>query len=94
MTHEELRAAVQKKVDDHFAPKKPKPKEPVDPTGKKFFLGIMCQPKQKETMSDYDRSITKSNEKKGNHQYNQILQLREQPNQINDTLSQGAFKSG
>ena len=32
-------------------------------------------------MSDYDRSITKSNEKKGNHRYNQILQLGEQPNQ-------------
>ena len=53
----------------------------MDPAGKKFFLGIMWQPKEKETLSDYDRSITKSYEKKGNHRYNQIPQLREQPNQ-------------
>ena len=72
MTHEELRAAVQKKVDDHFAPKKPKSKEPVNPAGKKFFLGIMCQPKEKETLSDYDLSITKSYQKKGNRRKNQV----------------------
>ena len=59
MTDEELTAYVQKELDDHFKPKKPEPKEPVDPTGKKFFLGIMCQPKEKETLSDYDRSIMK-----------------------------------
>ena len=66
MTDEELTAHVQKEVHDHFKPKKPEPKEPVDPAGKKFFLGIMCQPKQKELLSDYDRSITKSWEKKSN----------------------------
>ena len=59
MTPEELRASVKKEVDDHFAQKKPELKEPVDPVGKKFFLGIMCQPKEKETLPDYDRSITK-----------------------------------
>ena len=72
MTPEELTAAVQKEVDDHFKTKKPEPKEPVDPAGKKFFLGIMCQPKEKERLSDYDRSITKSWEKKGNCRYNQV----------------------
>ena len=55
---------------------------PMGPAGKKFFLGIMCQPKQKEiTLSDYDRSITKSYEKKGNCLFNKVPQLREQPNQ-------------
>ena len=63
---------MQKQVDDHFVSKKPEPKEPVDPAGKKFFLGIMCQPKDKETMSDYDCFIPKSYEKKGNRRYNQI----------------------
>jgi hypothetical protein len=34
MTNEELHAHVRKKVTDHFAPRKPKPKQPVDPAGK------------------------------------------------------------
>ena len=42
----------------------------------------MCQPKEQETLSDNDRSITKSYEKKGNRRYNQIPQLGEQPNQM------------
>ena len=41
----------------------------------------MCQPKQKELMSDYDRSITKSWKKKSNRRYNQVPQLGEQPKQ-------------
>jgi hypothetical protein len=82
MTDEELTAHVQKEVHDHFKPKKPEPKELVDPAGKKFFLSVTCQPKQKELMSGYDRSITKSWEKKGNRRKNQTVpQLREQPNQ-------------
>ena len=51
---------MEKEVRDHIKPKKPELKEPVDPAVKKFFLSMMCQPKQKELMSDYDRSITKS----------------------------------
>ena len=66
MTPEELTAHVQKEVADHFRPKKPEPKEPVDPAGKNFFLGIMCQPMKNERLSVYDHSITKSWEKKGN----------------------------
>ena len=42
---------------------------------------MMCQPKQKELMSDYDRSITKSWEKKSNRRYYQVPQLGEQPKQ-------------
>ena len=72
MTSEELDAYVAKEVHDHFKPKKPDPKEPVDPAGEKFFLGIMCQPKQKETLSDYHHSITNSYQKKGNRRYNQV----------------------
>ena len=75
-------AHVQKDMHNHFKPKKPELKEPVEPAGRKFFLGIMCQPKQKELLSDYDRSITKSWEKKSNHRKNQTVpQLGEQPNQ-------------
>ena len=55
MTDEELTAWVQEDVRKQL-----KPKEPVDPAAKKFFLSMMCQPKQKELMLDYDCSITKS----------------------------------
>ena len=83
MTNEELTAWVQEDVRKQLKPKKPAPKEPVDPAMKKFFLSMMCQPKQKELMSDYDRSITKSWEKKSNRRENQrVPQLREQPNQM------------
>ena len=66
MTNEELNAQVRKEVTDHFAPRKPEPKQPVDPSGQKFFLGIMCQPRERDTILHYDRSITKSYYKKGN----------------------------
>ena len=82
MTDEELTAWVPEDMRKQLKPKKPPPKEPVDPAAKKFYLSMMCQPKQKESMSDYDRSITKSWEKKSNRQKNQMVpQLREQPNQ-------------
>ncbi|XP_025813176.1 anther-specific proline-rich protein APG-like [Panicum hallii] len=58
-TGEELGEQVSKEVRDHFAPRKPKPKGPVDPAGQKFFIGI-CQLREKERLSDYDRSIIKS----------------------------------
>ena len=81
MTNEELTAWVQKDVREQLKPKKPPPKGPADPAGKKFYLSMMCQPKQKESMSDYDRSITKSWEKKSNRRENQrVPQLEEQPN--------------
>ena len=79
MTPEELQAHIDKEVCDHFKPKKPEPKVPVDPATKKFFLSMMCQTKEIEPLSDYDRSITKSWEKKSNRKYNQVPQLDEQP---------------
>ena len=66
MTSEELDAWVQEDVRKQL-----KPKEPVDPGAKKFYLSMMCQPKP-ALMSDYDRSITKSWEKKSNRRYNQV----------------------
>jgi hypothetical protein len=41
MTNEELHTHVRKEVTDHFMPKKPKSKQPVDPTGQKFIIA-MC----------------------------------------------------
>jgi hypothetical protein len=58
MTNEELNAHMKKVVTDHFAPKKPELKKPVDPTEQMFFV-TMCQPREKETLSDYDHSIIK-----------------------------------
>ena len=50
----------------------------MDPAAKKFFLSMMCQPKP-PLMSDYDRSITKSWEKKSNRRENhRARQLGEQ----------------
>ena len=64
--------------------KKPELKQQVDLIAKKYFKSLV-QTKYKEPLSDYNRSITKSYEKKSNRQYNQrtkqILQLGEQPNQ-------------
>ena len=78
MTAKELTTHVEKDVRDHFKPKKPLPKKPVDPAAKKFFLSMMCQPKP-PLMSDYDHSITKSWEKKSNRRENQrVPQLGEQ----------------
>jgi hypothetical protein len=61
-------------------PRKPEPKQPVNPAGKKFFI-TMCQPRAKETLSDYDRSITKSYQKKSNCRGKNIPQLGEQHQQ-------------
>jgi hypothetical protein len=71
---------VRKEVTDHFTLRKPEPKQLVDLAGQKFFV-TTCQPRAKETMSNYDSSITKSYQKKSNHRYNQISQLGEQPKQ-------------
>ena len=82
MTDEELTAWVQEDVSKQLKPKKPPPKEPVDPAVKKFFLSMMTQPKP-PLMSDYDRSITKSWEKKSNRRENQrVPQLGEQSKKI------------
>ena len=82
MTPEELDAWVQEDVRKQLKPKKPPLKEPVDPAAKKFYLSMMCQPKP-PLMSDYDRSVTKSWEKKSNRRENQrVPQLGEQANKM------------
>jgi hypothetical protein len=52
----------------------------LDPAREKFFV-TMCQPRDKEALSNYDRSITNSYQKKSNHRGKNILQLGEQPQQ-------------
>jgi hypothetical protein len=59
MTQEELNKHVRKEVREQFTPRKTEPKQPLDLAGQKFFV-IICQPTEKERLSDYDRSITKS----------------------------------
>jgi hypothetical protein len=67
---------VRKEVREQFAPRKPEPKQLVNPAGQKFFV-TMCQPREKETLSDYGRSITKSYQKKSNRRGKNIPQLEE-----------------
>jgi hypothetical protein len=52
----------------------------VNLAGQKFFV-TKCQPREKETLSDYDCSITKSYQKKSNRRPKNISHLREQPQQ-------------
>jgi hypothetical protein len=59
ITQEELNEHVRKEVREQFALRKLEPKQPVDPAGQKFFI-TMCQLSKKETLSDYNHSITKS----------------------------------
>ncbi|RLN07527.1 hypothetical protein C2845_PM11G18360 [Panicum miliaceum] len=80
MSQEELDDHVGKEVREQLALRKPELKQPVDPKGKKFFVQ-MCQPREKETLSDYDHSIIKPYEKNNNRQYNQVPQFGEQPKQ-------------
>jgi hypothetical protein len=47
-------------------PRKPERKQPMDPTEQKFII-TMCQPREKETLSDYDHLIIKSYQKKSNY---------------------------
>jgi hypothetical protein len=51
MTDDELNGHVRKEVREQFAPRKPEPKQQVNPAGQKFFIGI-CQPREKERLSD------------------------------------------
>jgi hypothetical protein len=51
----------------------------MDSVGQKFFIGI-CQPREKERLSDYDYLIIKSYQKKGNRR-STIPQLGEQSQQ-------------
>ena len=80
MTNEEWNVQVGKDVGDHFTQRKLEPNQPVDPA-EKIILGIMCQLREKETLLDYNRLITKSYEKKGNRGSN-ISQLEKQPQQL------------
>jgi len=71
---------VRKNVRDFLTPRKPEPKQLVDPVGKKLFIS-MCQRKEKQRFSEYDHSITMSYEKKGTHR-SSIPHLRKQSQQL------------
>ena len=75
MTQEELDESVCKHVREHFTPKKAASKQIFSADEKKYFK-YLVQPKYDEPMSDYDRQITKSYDKKSNRQYNQVPQLK------------------
>jgi hypothetical protein len=80
-TQEALNERVRKEVRDQFVPRKFEPKQPVNPAGQKFFI-TMCQPRKKETLSNYDRSITKSYQKKSNRRAKNIPKLGEHPQKL------------
>jgi hypothetical protein len=90
MTDEKLNEHVRKEVREQFKPRKPEPKQLVDPAGQKFFIGI-CQPREKEKLSDYDRSITVLSEE-GYSSVHHSLARRTIPTIDTSTLS--AFKRG
>ena len=71
---------MSKHVKEQLAPKKIALKQSFSAAEKKYFKSLV-QPKHGEPLSDYDRRITKSYEKPRNHQYNQVPQLGQQPNQ-------------
>ena len=58
-TQEELEESVSQYCKEFFAPRKPEPKQPVDPAAKKFFVSQM-KPVKKQRDSDYERQIKKS----------------------------------
>jgi len=69
MTQEELDESVGRHVKEQLAPKKPAPKQSFSAVDKKYLKSLV-QPKHGELLSDYDRQITKSWEKKSNRRRN------------------------
>ena len=63
-THEESKWQMMAEDKEHFKPREPKKKTPIDPKVQEFFMGMTERNKKKLRLSDYDRSITKSYEKK------------------------------
>ena len=66
MSYEECKKISDAKVKENFKRKEPEKKDKVvKPSDLKFFIG-MCKANKKKfiPLSDYDRSITKSFEKK------------------------------
>lgn len=82
MTDEELAESVRQYNKEFFAPRKPEPKQPMDPAAKKFFVSQM-KPVQKAKDSDYERQIKKSYSNPENRKSNakKIPQLGEQAKQ-------------
>ena len=59
MTDEETKLVVAADVKCQLAPKRPEPKEKIDPKVVKHFVGLLERPPPSPP-SDYDRSIIKS----------------------------------
>ena len=65
------------KVKEHFKPRELEKKTPIDPKFQAFFMGMSERNKKKLRLSNYDRSITKSYEKKKRRR-SDVPQLRDQ----------------
>jgi hypothetical protein len=64
-SYEECKRQSQIEVKEHIKPKEPEKKEPTDPSKSAFSIGMAEVNRNKFIPpSDYDRSITKSFEKK------------------------------
>ena len=62
MTDEELHIEADGEVKRQLVPKRPEPKEKIDPAKVKKLLENLKRPTPEQLLSDYDRSITKSYE--------------------------------
>ena len=81
MTQEELDESVSKHVKEQLVPKEPAAKQSFSAADKKYFKSLV-QPKHGELLSDYNRQITKSYEKKSNRRCNQVPHLGQQSKQL------------
>ena len=84
MIDEELHIEVDGEVKRQLAPKRPEPKEKIDPAKMKKLLENLKRPTPEKLLSDYGRSITKSHEEHVQRPHaseKKVPQLGEQENQ-------------
>ena len=83
MTQEEMREAVQKEVTDHFKPKVPEKRVPIDPQiAAKVYACLNNPPPLKKLPSDYDRMLIKAHQQRNKKCGKTIPQLVTQQKEL------------